>query len=113
LIKMMEGRLDEARPELEAALEADPFHAEGWNALGVIHSEAGRLDDALRAWERAVEADPRLPDALYNLAAGYARSGNYRQAIDAMQRYSVLVQGAERQRAMNILQDLRRRAGRS
>jgi arylsulfatase A-like enzyme/Flp pilus assembly protein TadD len=111
ILKMNEGRFDEARPELEAALEKDRFHAEGWNALGVIHSQQGRPADAARAWERAVEIDPRLPDALYNLAAGRAQSGDLRGAIEAMERYSGLVDGEDREQALQILGELKRQAG--
>jgi superkiller protein 3 len=110
---MMEGRSEEAREQLGAALSRDPFHAEGWNALGVIHSAEGRLSEAIAAWERAVEVDPRLADALYNLAAGRARNGELPEAIAAMQRYTDLVDGQERDRARQILEDLKRRAGRS
>jgi arylsulfatase A-like enzyme/Flp pilus assembly protein TadD len=113
ILSMMEGRLDEARTELEQALGRDPYHAEGWNALGVIHSRQNRPEEARRAWQHAVEVDPRAADALYNLAASHAKSGDLAQAIAAMERYSTLVEGAERQKAQAILDDLRRRAGHS
>jgi tetratricopeptide (TPR) repeat protein len=111
ILKMAEGRFDDARAELEAALEKDRYHAEGWNALGVLYSREEKPAEAIRAWERAVEIDPRLPDALYNLAAGRSRSGDLEGAIEAMERYSVLVDGEERRQALQILEDLKRQPG--
>lgn len=80
------GRADRARPWLEQALERDPWLAEGWNALAVIHASAEDWTAAIEAWRRAIEIDPELADAWYNLALAYEKTGRADLAAAARRR---------------------------
>lgn len=80
------GRADRARPWLEQALARDPWLAEGWNALAVIHASAEDWTAAIEAWRRAVEIDPELADAWYNLALAYEKTGRADLAAAARRR---------------------------
>ena len=80
------GRAGQARPWLEQALARDPFLAEGWNALAVIHASTENWTPAIEAWRKAVEIDPALTDAWYNLALAYEKTGRPKLAADARRR---------------------------
>ena len=112
-LDMMEGRFADAGRLLERALASDAYLAEGWNALGVVRSKEGKEQAAIEAWSKAVSVDPRLPDALYNLALARERNGAFASAAESLERYSGLVEGDERERALEMLRELRGRAGRS
>jgi len=51
-----QGRLDEARAELETALRLSPGYATAYQNLGDVHAQL-----AGRAWTRALELDPANP----------------------------------------------------
>jgi cytochrome c-type biogenesis protein CcmH/NrfG len=101
-----EGDLAGARGALERGLAADPGLAEGWNALGVVRQRAGDAAGAKDAWDRAVRADPRYPDALFNLALACGQAGEYDRTRQMLRRYAGLVEGPERERALELLQRL-------
>jgi arylsulfatase A-like enzyme/predicted Zn-dependent protease len=111
ILLMTEGRLEEARPMLEDAVARDPFLSEAWNGLGVIRMQTGDIRGAVVAWERALQADPRLSDAWYNL--GYARSrlGDAAGAAEALRNYVPLVQGSDREQALQMIRQLEASAG--
>jgi Flp pilus assembly protein TadD len=64
----MEGRRDEARLQLERALDLDDSIAKAHNTLGVIAAQEGRIDEAVARWRRAVELNPNDFQTLFNLA---------------------------------------------
>lgn len=102
ILRMLQGRDDEARERLSRALAIDGSQAEGWNALGVLRSRQADDAGAVLAWERAVAADPTLPDALYNLALARAQRGEWVAALAAIDRYLPLARPDERKQAEAI-----------
>ena len=61
--------------------------ARKYNETGIKHFDAWELEDSLIAFADAVAADDSEPDYHMNLARGYARSGRFDQAIEALGGY--------------------------
>lgn len=62
-----QGRLDEAREELESVTRACSGHADAQNVLGCVYFRLDRTDDAERCFRAAVRSNPVFPEALTNL----------------------------------------------
>lgn len=52
-----------AEEDLRAAVAADPYRAQAWNALSALHQSDAQFAEARRDAERALEADPFLDEA--------------------------------------------------
>ncbi len=63
-----EGRLAEARRELETAVRLAPTSAVAFNSLGVLLTRTGDLEGARACFTRALRLDPKLDVARRNLA---------------------------------------------
>ncbi|MGK7390223.1 MAG: tetratricopeptide repeat protein [Candidatus Cyclobacteriaceae bacterium M2_1C_046] len=61
-------RVEEAKAELEAAIEAEPDNPDLYFSLGVMLQELENPEEAVAAYERAIEADPNHFNSLFNLA---------------------------------------------
>ena len=57
-----EGRLDEARREIEQALRIDPQYAESYAEMGNLLARTGQMRQASGAYQRALQLDPGLHD---------------------------------------------------
>jgi tetratricopeptide (TPR) repeat protein len=84
-----EGRLDEARRQLERAVEIEPGFAEAHVRLADLHARAGRSGDAERHARRAIDLEPGHGGAwtiLGSLRLAQGRSAEageaYRQALE-------------------------------
>ena len=55
-----EGKLDEARREIEQALRIDPEFAESYAEMGNLFAAAGQIRQAAGAYQRALQLDPGL-----------------------------------------------------
>lgn len=64
LIEM--GKIDEAKSNLEAAIEAEPGNANLYFTLGVLNDELGNQEKAVEAYKKAIEADPNHYESNYN-----------------------------------------------
>lgn len=53
-------RWDQARPQLEKAVELYPEYAAAWLELGRVHQASGNLAEARKAYERSIQADPKF-----------------------------------------------------
>ena len=62
------GDLDNARSNLELALESNPDHPIAHNELGIVYRKQGRFDDARRSYEAALAIYPGFHYARRNLA---------------------------------------------
>jgi serine/threonine-protein kinase len=76
------GRIEEALPHIELALELDPLsptsHFSYGQVLGYFHL---RLDDAISAFRNALEIEPNFFPALVNLCNVLAAKGMYDEAL--------------------------------
>lgn len=61
-------RIEEARAEVEAAIEAEPDNPDLYFSLGVMLQELDEIEAATEAYEKAVEVDPDYFNAIFNLA---------------------------------------------
>lgn len=62
------GRLDEARPILQALLKKHPGNGAISNAMGIWHAQKGEFEQAIFFARRTVEAFPGVADPRLNLA---------------------------------------------
>jgi len=72
----LQGRMDTAIHEAEAAVAADPSHARARNVLGAALAGVGQRDRARAAFNLSLRADPRDAATYSNLAALELEVGN-------------------------------------
>jgi hypothetical protein len=75
-----EGRLDDAKRDLEAVLEKFPLDRVAWNNLGLVEWLAGRFPDAIAAYGKTLAIDPEDLNAHYNLMRVYRAMGDRKNA---------------------------------
>jgi len=75
-----EGRLDDARRDLEAVLVKFPLDRVAWNSLGQIEWLAGRFREAAAAYGKTLAIDSEDLNAHYNLMRVYRAVGDRRLA---------------------------------
>jgi tetratricopeptide (TPR) repeat protein len=75
------GRLADARPHAERAVELAPRYAPAWITLGRARLEAGDVDGAVAAFGTARDLDPTDARAHYNLGVVAAQQGRTAEAI--------------------------------
>ncbi len=81
----MTGRFDEARIQLEIALELDPRNAITRESLAFLHTLARRYDDAIAAYEQLAEFDPSFHKAYTSMGRAYLLKGCYAKAIEKLE----------------------------
>ncbi|KAL8381159.1 hypothetical protein RB595_005442 [Gaeumannomyces hyphopodioides] len=69
------GNLSLAALAFEAAVQANPEHAEAWVQLGSAQAQNEKEDAAIRALEHAIKLDPNSSAALMALAVSYTNEG--------------------------------------
>lgn len=85
LVLDFEGRLEEARREIEVALELDPLAHILHAASGMMAMEAGEYERAKVRFERARDLEPDYPDAAWNLAQAEMAMWNWHAAIEVLE----------------------------
>ncbi|MTI22533.1 tetratricopeptide repeat protein [Fulvivirga sp. RKSG066] len=75
LIRM--DKVDEAKAEIEGAIEKEPDNPELYFTLGVMYEELDNKEKAQDAYQQAIDADPDFYNAVFNLAVL-----NYNVAVD-------------------------------
>ena len=83
-IARQQGRLGEARSELQAAVRVDPSSSLAQLELGRVHEAEGRLDAALQAYIASAAADPQNIDIQLALGQGYLAQKRYAEAERAL-----------------------------
>ena len=86
LIERREGKLDEARTSLEAAVQSDPSLWRGWLALGQMHQEAGRIDAAETAYANAARAGTNIAAVHNDIGMWNLNRKRPREAISSFER---------------------------
>jgi len=84
----VEGRSDEARTRINAALTANPSNAEAHYYLGRVELDQKKYDDAVTHLKEAAKLDAKLPDVWAYMATAYLGLGQSRNAMDALLRLS-------------------------
>lgn len=83
------GRSEDAHSQFNFLLHTEDhpvLRAIGHNTLGCLLAEDGRLEAALHHFSRAVDSLPAFTDALFNEGMLMVRMGNYRDAINILER---------------------------
>uniref|UniRef100_A0A7S1UMB0 Peroxin-5 n=1 Tax=Phaeomonas parva TaxID=124430 RepID=A0A7S1UMB0_9STRA len=70
------GHLTKAAQAFEAAIRADPSHADAWRMLGMTHAENEEDVRAIQCLEKAVSVDPYSLEALLALGVSYVNEMN-------------------------------------
>ena len=100
LIKL--ERLDEARTELEAAIDKDPNNPALTFTLGVMYEEVNQPDKAKEAYIKSIEADPNYLNSRFNLAVI-----SYNQAVELIkERNNLGISAADQKKAKAMQADI-------
>jgi len=75
------GRIDEALPHIELALELAPLNPMWHLFYGIVLSHHRRYDDAIAAYRAALDIVPNYPIALGNLADALGEKGMYNEEL--------------------------------
>ncbi len=75
-----EGRIEEGRARLQAALVLQPSNPTILNQLGLAEMAAGRPAQAIEFFTRALQLAPAFSDARNNRGVAYMQLGQYSQA---------------------------------
>lgn len=67
MLRLLEGRPDEAARLARQATTADPSHAQAWGLAGASLASLGRTEEAKQAFESSARANPRDPSAYANM----------------------------------------------
>ena len=78
---LLQGRVDEAIPQLQEALRLDPAHAEAHSNLGVALARRGRSAEAIEHYRESLRLDPRQTQAYSNLGNALLAQGHISEAI--------------------------------
>lgn len=79
-------KFDEARKQLERALQIYPQYAVAWYELGRIHQEQNDREKAREAYGKALEADARFMKPYLQLALLSAQDRNWQEVADTTDR---------------------------
>ncbi|MCZ2075957.1 MAG: tetratricopeptide repeat protein [Bryobacteraceae bacterium] len=77
---------EEARKELNKAVETYPKYAAAWFYLGLVHERNKDMADARQAYAQALEADAKYVNPYLQLADIAAREQNWQEAADTTDR---------------------------
>jgi serine/threonine protein kinase/Tfp pilus assembly protein PilF len=76
------GRLDEAKQEIEKALELSPLSLVINTMVGLIDFCGRRYDKAILQYKKTIAMDPNFPTLLGNLGWAYLYSGKYKELLE-------------------------------
>jgi tetratricopeptide (TPR) repeat protein len=82
---LVQGRIDEAIPELQEALRLAPENAEAHSNLGLALARRGRLAEAIGHYRESLRLDPQQTQAYSNLGNALLAQGSTREAIEQFQ----------------------------
>lgn len=80
------GTLDKFIESLEATLKEEPENGEQWMLLGLFQSQRGNDNEAAKAFTQAEKLRTEDPIASYYLGLALLRTGEPREAVEAMER---------------------------
>ncbi len=75
------GDLEDAKREVQLALDSDPGYSNAWSNLAVITYREGDLDKAVNQTIKAIGLDPKNSSAPYNLAIALDDKKDFIQAV--------------------------------
>jgi superkiller protein 3 len=97
VVQWQQGRVEEAIPNLEAAIDADPSNAAAYDYLGTIYVEQGRLEQAEATYRLLVRNQPSAA-AHQELAQVLLRLGRTEEARREMELAKAMERGSSQTR---------------
>jgi tetratricopeptide (TPR) repeat protein len=85
LIYLEQGKLDEARQQLEAALKIEPDDLDALNNLGVIAFQLGKDEEAARYFVTFLRKQPDDADTHHNLGIVFLKHGKLKEAREHLE----------------------------
>jgi tetratricopeptide (TPR) repeat protein len=80
-----EGKLDEARQQLEKAVELSPAYVTALVKLGITQQELGHIERAMETFRRALEIDQSQVDLHYKLGLMYTDRHEFAESVRHME----------------------------
>jgi serine/threonine-protein kinase len=80
------GRIDEARQEIEIALDLDPLSSIIHEGRASLSTFERRYDEAIRGFRKILEFDPSFYKAYASMGRAYAQNGDYPQALAMLEK---------------------------
>ena len=79
------GRVDEAIPQFQKALEIHPNYAEAYNNLGSALAQKGQVDEAMIQYQKVLVINPNVAETHNNLGQIFLQKGQLDEAIAQFQ----------------------------
>jgi Flp pilus assembly protein TadD len=79
--RLANGRVAEAIPDFEAALNIRPSSANTLNNLGMALARSGRREEAIAHFQRALTTNPQHSSAYFNLGNTLVEAGRFDEAV--------------------------------
>ena len=79
----LDGKLDEAKPEFEKALELNPKEEMAHNNLGLIYMNKGEFEKAEEEFNKELEVNPYYDNAYANKGILYYKMGRMDEAVNS------------------------------
>ncbi|MCF7821744.1 MAG: tetratricopeptide repeat protein [Mariprofundaceae bacterium] len=80
------GRIDPALEQLKGAVRREVNDYQAWFLLGVAYTRGQQFHQAMESFRRVIEIKPKLAEPHYNLAVIYNELGDYRAAINELEK---------------------------
>ena len=103
-----QGRLEEAKKELEHALKEKPNYADIHNLLGIVNLNLGMVDSAMSSIKEAIEINDNYVTAHFNMGFILLEQEMYKEAAVEFQK--ILRIDADNKIAASILEEIRKEA---
>jgi TolB-like protein/tetratricopeptide (TPR) repeat protein len=87
------GRLDEALPEVETALELDPLSPITHEILGFVYLLKREYEEALRRYREILEFDPSSYRAYASVGRALGLQGKYTEALEMLEKARSMEEG--------------------
>jgi len=78
----LDGKLDEALPEFEKALELNPNEEMAHNNIGLVYAEENKFSEAENEYKKELVINPYYDNAFFNLGLLYYKEQKYAEAED-------------------------------
>jgi len=88
LVLMRQGKLQEASPRLEAAVQQAPSSAAAWLAAAQVRLKLEKRESALAAAKRASELAPQEPMMWRTLSRFYSDAGEFPHALEFEEKFA-------------------------
>jgi TolB-like protein/class 3 adenylate cyclase len=104
-VLFLEGGPDAGGPELAAALQIDPNHADAWAFMGVMKGFAVSTSEGIDCLQKAFRLNPHPPGWYYwHLGLVEYAAGRYKDAVETLQHELTHRSGSQRVLAASLAQ---------